>query len=593
MIASLANVEMISPTIILVIVNIVNGLNEIDVLACPTWYDAGPNASVTDGCVCRDIEGLVTCLRDIQQVRLIGGVCMTYNDEIGEIEVGKCPYAVFDERYTEFQEGGYIYVPKNISKLNQFMCESWGRDGYLCSDCKDGYGLTIANVFIKCVECKLPRKLAWLFYFMLELIPLTVLFFVVSVFRISVTKPPMNGYVVFCQIALALLFTRAHQFHPPYVMDNQWLKDLHRLYMIVLGVWGMTLTRFIETITDFCIDPGINVQQAFTLTQVQSLFPLVLITLTSLGIELHARNCRIIVWLWKPFHKHFVCCTRVWNSKLSLIDVFSTYLLLSYSRFVIQLHFIFSFQRTHKLSNEQCYSTRLLYNPSVPYFSAVNHLPYTLVLLLIFVTIALPPVLLLTFYQFKSFQKMIQCTGLYRSRIIRTFADLFHGCYKDGTGGTHDLRFTASLYLLIRLVVLLSLILCDFTTLASCETVSVFLWVFLLLLFVALVQPYKDQRMNVLNSLLFAGLAIICVLLTGIYPTVKNQHINVLMLIVIFIIIGVPQTVLFTYVTYKICQYLCKYCILSLKTKFRHKSSIKYELVESVAERIDSSYNLY
>ena len=581
---------MIFLTIILFIVNIVSGWKEI---TCPTWYDARPNASVIDECVCRDVEGLVTCLRDLQRVRLSEGICMTYNDETEETEVGKCPYAIFDERYAGLLEDGYIYVPDNISELNQFMCESWGREGYLCSDCKVGYGLTIANVFIKCVECKLPRKLAWLFYFMLELIPLTVLFFVVSVFRISLAKPPMNAYVVFCQLALALLFTHANQFYPPYVPDNRWLKDLHRLYLIVLGVWSMTLTRFIETITGFCVDPNINMQQAFTLTQIQSLFPLVLIVLTSLVIELHARNCRIIVWLWKPFHKHFVWCTRVWNSKLSLIDVFSTYLLLSFSRFIIQLHFIFSFQCPYKLSSKQCYSTRLLYNPSVPCFNIIEHLPYALILLLIFVIIALPPVLLLAFYQFESFQKMIQCTGLCRSRIIRTFVDLFHGCYKDGTGGTRDLRFTASLYLLIRLVVLLSLILCDFTTLASCETVSVFLWVFLYLLFIALVQPYKDQRMNVLDSLLLAGLAVVCVLFTGIYPTVKNQHINVLALIVIFIVIAVPQAVLFTFVVYKICRYLCRRCLLSLKTKFRPKSSVRFELVESVAERRDSSYNLY
>ena len=92
-----------------------------------------------------------------------------------------------------------------MSELNQFMCEGWGREGYLCSDCKRGYGLTIANVFTKCVECKLSMKAAWLSYFMLELIPLIMLFFVVSVFRISLAKPPMNAYVIFCQLSLALL----------------------------------------------------------------------------------------------------------------------------------------------------------------------------------------------------------------------------------------------------------------------------------------------------------------------------------------------------------------------------------------------------
>ena len=577
----------LSLIILLVLVEIVCGLNQIDLSACPTWYDDGSNDSITSGrCICRDIEGLVTCVRDVQQVRLSEGVCMTYNDDTEDIEVGRCPYAVFDRRYAALQKDGYIYVPKNVSKLNQFMCEGWGREGYLCSDCKSDYGLTIANVYIKCVQCKLPRKVAWLFYFMLELIPLTVLFFIVSVFRISLAKPPMNAYVVFCQLALALLFTHAHQFNPPYVMDSPWLKDVHRLYLIVLGVWDMTLTRFVETLTNFCVDPKISMQQAFTMTQIQSLFPLVLIALTSIGIELHARNCRLVVCLWRPLHKHFVCCTRVWNSKLSLIDVFSTYLLLSYSRFVIQLHFIFSFEHTYMSGSKQVYATRLQYNPSVPYFSTVNHLPYALILLLVFFVIALPPVVLLAFYQFRLFQRMFQFTGLYRSHTIHAFIDLFHGCYKDGTNGTYDLRFTASFYLFARVVVLLCFILCDFTTFASCETVSVFVWVFFLLLFIALVRPYKDQQMNILDSLLLAGVAFICVLLTGMYPTIKNQHINVLILIVIFVVVAIPQAVLFMFVASKAftCLCRCRLCFYFI-VKFKPKFSAETEMVELVTEQ--------
>ena len=424
---------------------------------------------------------------------------------------------------------------------------------------------------------------------MLELIPLTMLFFIVSVFRISLAKPPMNAIVLFFQVALALLFTHTHRFHPPYVMGSMWLNGLHRLYLIVLGVWAMTLTRFVETVTDFCVDPNISMQQAFIVTQIQSLFPLVLIVLTSVAIELHSRNCRIIVWLWKPFHKYFVSCTRVWNSKLSLIDVFSSYLLLCYSRFVVQTHFIFSFQHTY---NEHCYETRLLYNPSVPYFNSVDHLPYALILLLIFIVIALPPVLLLAFYQFRLFRHMFQCTSVYKSHAVRAFVDLFHGCYKDGTNNTYDLRFTASLYLLIRVVVLLCFVLCNFTTLDSCRTVSVFVWVFMLLLFVALVRPYKDQQMNILDSVLLAGLAVVCVLFTGMYPTVKNQHVNLFTLIVILIVIALPQLVLFIFVTLKVCVFLYSSRLFSFfRGKFRFKSSTKVEVMESVAECIGSSYS--
>ena len=79
---------MLSLTILLIIVKFVNEWNE---LTCPTWYDAGPNASVIDKCVCRDIEGFVTCMHDSQQVRLSAGVCMSIGNDSEQIEVGKCP----------------------------------------------------------------------------------------------------------------------------------------------------------------------------------------------------------------------------------------------------------------------------------------------------------------------------------------------------------------------------------------------------------------------------------------------------------------------------------------------------------------------
>ena len=573
-----------------VLVKTVHGLDPTELSACPTWYDEGSNDSIT--CICRDIEGLVTCVRDVQQVRLSEGVCMTYNNDSEDIEVGKCPYAVFDPRYAALRRDGYIFVPKNVSELNQFMCEGMGREGSLCSNCKSDHGLTIANVYMRCVKCKLPQKVAWLFYFGLELIPLTILFFIVTVFRISLATPPLNGYVIFCQLALALLFTHTHHFNPPYVMDSPLLQGLHRLLLIVLGVWNMTLTRFIETITSFCVDSSISMQQAFTMTQIQSLFPLLLIALTSMVIELHARNCRLVVCLWRPFHKRFVCCTRLWNSKLSLVDVFSTYLLFSYSRFVIELYFIFSFQHTFKLSCRQCYATRLLYNPSVPYFDTMNHLSYVVILLLILFAIAFPPVILLFFYQFRFFQKMFQFTCLYRSHAIHAFIDLFHGCYKDGTAGVYDLRFTASLYLLLRVVIVLCYILCDFTTLASCGAVSMFVWVFLLLLFTALIRPYKTQRMNILDSLMLASLAFVCVLFTAMYPTIKYQHINVLILIVVLIIIALPQAVLFFFIALKVCKCVCRYRLCTyFVIKFKRKLSDKTEMMESFVEQSGYSYN--
>ena len=483
------------------------------------------------------------------------------------------------------------------------MCGLWNREGYLCSKCKEGYGIAIPNIFMKCVKCNFNNGEGWLFYLMLQVIPVIVLFLTILLLRISIVKPPMNAYVAFCQLSLAILFTHTYRFLTPFVKDSPALKQVHYLSLVSVGIWSMSLTGLIHGIglTDFCVDHNINIQQAFTLIQIKSLFPLLLIAFTYICIKLHSRNCRLIVWLWKPFHRCFACYTQIWNPNLSLVDVFSTFLLLSYSRYVIVLYFMYSFQYTYRASSGWNDTASLLYNPAVPYFHPVNHLPYALILLFTLLTVAIHPVLLLAFYQIRLFQKIMTCVHLHKRLTIHIFVDLFQGCYKNGLSGTYDLRFTASLYMLARILVMLSYIGCNNTTFANCETLLVFIWVFLLLLFFALVRPYKDQRMNVVDSLLLSGLALISLLLLSTSLSIEHKTFNLFAMILVLVIIAIPQVVFFSYILYKVCislnkfQYTKQY-IARVRGKtigITMKSVTKIEstgLTESLPDRIDNPY---
>ena len=77
------------------------------------------------------------------------------------------------------------------------------------------------------------------------------------------------------------------------------------------------------------------------LQYVSAFYPLLLIALTYACVELHGHNFRPIVWLWKPFHRCCVNVRRRWDTKASLIDVFATFLLLSYSKLLFVLAFLF------------------------------------------------------------------------------------------------------------------------------------------------------------------------------------------------------------------------------------------------------------
>ena len=52
-------------------------------------------------------------------------------------------------------------------------------------------------------------------------------------------------------------------------------------------------------------------------------------------MELHGRNVKIIVYLWKRFHKCFVCFQREGNIKTTIVDSFATIILLFYVKILI------------------------------------------------------------------------------------------------------------------------------------------------------------------------------------------------------------------------------------------------------------------
>ena len=563
-----------------------NGTSE----PCPTWYTF---ENGTEKCVCRGLVEVIICDEDVYKARLAEGKCTTFDNDTRKTDVGKCPYMLFNRKYAKFSENGYIKLPENVSDLNQFMCGPWNREGYLCHKCKPEYGITIANVFQNCVECKYSKGLGWIFYFMIQLIPLTILFIVIAIFRISLARPPMRGFVFFYQSAVAVLFVYAYRFYPPHVTDSLALKTVHYLYIVVFGIWGMSLTENIPGITDFCVHPDINMQQAFTLKQVQSTFPLLLVIFTYTCVQLHARNCQVIVWLWKPFNKcYFSSSMKRWGSNQSLVEVFSTFLLLSFSRYNIQLYFLLSGQQTYSLPSNE-WNRVLLYNPGVPYFHPVQHLPYVFVLFFILFAVAAPPILILTFYQNSTFQNVLTCVGLNRMPSVHIFVDLFQGCYKDGTNGSYDFRFTASLYLISVVIVMISYVGCSFSTYANCSAMSVFTMTMLLLLFFALLRPYKNQRMNVLDSLLLAGSVVVSFLLASTYKTFEHKAFNIFVLITVLVIIAIPHVILFGYLLHKLalklkCQQLGVVMSSILKQRF---TSELIEMTESLPDRIDNPYS--
>ena len=69
------------------------------------------------------------------------------------------------------------------------MCGDLNRQGQLCGSCREGYGLPAYFSSLKCVNCSKPgstRNMGE--YLAITFVPLTILYFIMIAFKISVTS---------------------------------------------------------------------------------------------------------------------------------------------------------------------------------------------------------------------------------------------------------------------------------------------------------------------------------------------------------------------------------------------------------------------
>ena len=103
---------------------------------------------------------------------------------------------------------------------------------------------------------------------------------------------------------------------------EQGYNPLHHTYGILI---------FSLAPTNLNIYLDLTTLQTLALDYAIAIYPLLLVIIIYIVIELHARWYRVLIWLWRPFHR---CCvrfmiTRAMDIQSSIIKVFATFLLLS------------------------------------------------------------------------------------------------------------------------------------------------------------------------------------------------------------------------------------------------------------------------
>ena len=454
------------------------------------------------------------------------GHCATYNEDTKLLSITKCPY--FQPNGYNITISGYIQLPRNVSQLNDYMCGPLNRKGLVCSECADGFGPSVTSFGYKCANC----TDAWYgvpLFLVVEFIPITVFYLIILVFQISVTSAPMPCFIMYAQ-CIVIAFHMCH--FSDYTLRNIFYSENGNPGLdikIIVTLYGvLNLDFFGLILPPFCVSEHVKTIHLFFSGYISVFYPIVLIFLTWVCIELHSRNFRPLVWMWRPFHRCFVRLRRGWDTKSDIIDVFATFFFLSYSKSMYQSFGFLTIERLRSY-NESGVCTevyeRTALDLSVTYWSKY-HYGFLIPAILCFIVYNIVPFLLLTFYPFKVFRSCLSKCQL-NFIAINIFVEKVNRCYRDGLDGGRDMRSLSGFYLLLRmvgsLVGLLSYFLLNMNRAHVVWTFKV-IWIpigtvlMIAALMIALIRPYRKSYMVYLDCLLLTNLALLCYLMRSDIP---------------------------------------------------------------------------
>lgn len=475
-------------------------------LQCPTW--TLPTNQSTE-CECADtIDAIVFCDPATKQAYMHLAYCMGYYEEQDMTVFGSCVYNNY-QVYSGSQMNSssvlhdthaYYPLPWNKSDLSK-SCNYLNRQGLLCGKCIHGFAPPLLSYDLKCMNCSdVSRVKNWLILCARVMVPTTLLYVLALVFRLSLLSPKLGGFILFAQFVssppivrqIVLLFGSEPD-------TSFWNKEL-AYAMISMYSWS-NLDFFSLFFPPICDPHFSSTFLVFVVNFISVLYPMFLIVLTYLLVELQDRGYRVVEMLQRPFHKVFFSFRRNCNIRRSLIDVFASFLLVSYVRFLSVSLDIITAVRLDNIKNQRVGTFYWNYDASLEIFRK-SALPVVIPSLLIILCVLFLPSLLLCGCSVRFFRLL--CTRVCRRGsfflALQAFMDAFQGCYKDGTKpGTCNCRFVAALNLFMRVGLYLSysIVLGHHSFLFTISLSLVYT------VFIAILRPYKSQyaAQNVIEPL--------------------------------------------------------------------------------------------
>ena len=399
------------------------------------------------------------------------------SEKRSELCTAYCPYGFCS--YSRIDPGAHVHALENDSHLLDSDICGPSRTNRLCGECSPGRSV-YHNSFKRTCGSENLCHFGWLFYILSDLLPLTLLFTVVLVFNISFTTGNANCFVLYCQLLGFLALNDSVQFSfAAKLIQN----------IVTFPYNSFNLNFFTLESLSFCLWKGATFMDAMMMNYLTVGCALALVLMTIFITRYRCVHTKIFM-----FH----------HRKSILIHGMSAFFILCYSQ---------AARTTFHILNPSClYSANFTCRVKVvhlaghlTYFEG-EHIPYAIAAILVFLfMIVIPPLLLVSYpLVFKLFghcnlSETKLATILWRMMPIQ-FLDAFQSSFKD------KYRFFAGLYFLYRAAILAMFVFSQ-TWLEFCSAVQLLL--IAIITVHSVIQPHKERKHNIVDSLLFANLSLI------------------------------------------------------------------------------------
>ena len=436
-------------SLLLVVVTVIYRVTADGNHSCPLWHYHHQGK-----CKCGDsLNGAILCSDDKILLRVDHVIDVWQNTTVAALN--RYAYHNYSTIPSHLRVNSPIPDDTPPEELKGIMCNETNRMGFMCGKCLPTYGPSAYS--IKCHECHLSLPSAIAFYLTIKLLPTAIFFIFIMMFRINIIKGPMLGYVLFCQVFIFSVRVNATYTETVRIQLNHTYQSILKFFTQISVVWSLDVTGIFEPI---CISDELEDYDVLFINYVQSaLFPLCLVVITYILIELHARNYKVFVFCWKPFRGCFNKFGRNWSASDSIIHAFASLIFLSFTVLNYNFYELLSVSKVYTYRDGHPLKIILIALPTMEeYSSSPLIICYITVVVLLLIIFSILPTLVLLLYPFQMFQTLLDRVCSPKIHLhLNIFVDTFQSPFKNGCEGTRDFRITPGL---VACIILLINILC-------------------------------------------------------------------------------------------------------------------------------------